>query len=1273
MDQKTTPPTQDDTCMDEKAQLEGTLRILEDHGKDKGGLISILEAIQANYGYLPESALRIVSEHTGRSLVDIYGVATFYRFFSLQPKGKHSVCTCLGTACHVRGAPRIVAEFEQQLGIKAGQTTADKEFTLERVNCLGACALGPVAVIDGNYFSKMRTSKIRPLLDQAREGHGAAGIEKDEPALPGIREDAEMRRLSSIDELKKLHGALAGAMENDKPCIIIPAGTCGLASGAGDLIRTARRAILAGGLAQKLRLRVTGCHGFCQMEPSVLVEPRRTFYPQVGIDQMERIVDAAARDEVLTDLLYLDPETGRPVEKQEDIPFFKGQVRRLIGWNEKVDPTRIQDYIANGGYLALKTVFKTGSPAATVNAVKCSGLRGRGGGGFPTGFKWELLAKEPGKRGKFLVCNADEGDPGAYMDRSLLEGNPHSIIEGMVIGAYGTGATEGIVYVRHEYPYAIDHLNIALSQARELGLLGADILGTGFSFDINVVKGAGAFVCGEETALIQSIEGKMGEPRQRPPYPIQRGITGKPTAINNVETWANIPVIFRLGDEAFAKTGAANNSGTKLFSLVGKIRNTGLVEVPMGTPIKEIVYGIGGGPVNKAKIKAVQTGGPSGGCIPAESFDLTVDYDNLSAAGSIMGSGGMIVMDENTCMVDLAKYFMSFLKDESCGKCFSCRKGTQRMYELLDDISKGRGTLEHLQLLPELAEVVKDSTMCGLGQTAANPVLSTLRYFHGEYLDHVLNKKCEAFVCKELVGAPCQSACPLDTEAWRYVAMIEKGEYELAYRIIRDANPLPSICARVCDRNCETRCNLAVSGGEAIAIRALKRFITDRVDPSVYTPRTMGAGQATGPVAVIGAGPAGLSAAHHLSLRGCKVTLVDANDEPGGMLVSCIPTYRLPIDLLRKEIKSLLQDDNITMRADTVMGRDLTIADLFNEGFQAVFLATGADKSQRLGLGEENIDGVYSSMQFLKDFNLKGRELAKGHVGIIGGGNSAVDAARVAIRQKNVKSVTLFYRRTVQDMPAYAEEVEAAREEGIMLETLISPVKVRYIEAAKAEGVKVETFVEPVKIDVRNGHLADIRCVRNNMGDFDASGRRRPTPIPDSEFTIHLDTLIVAIGEIPDSAHLASMGLEVDRRGRIKVVADTLATSRKGVFAGGDLVTGPNTVVGAIAAGKQAAEEIDRYLRGAETSGAPKARLPSAYVQPAARDDAVEYEEVPRAEPPALPAQLRKKSFAEVELPLSLEEAHREARRCLRCDLEFTQCKAEDEPESVTSLEKASA
>jgi len=1053
--------------------------------------------------------------------------------------------------------------------------------------------------------------------------------------------------------LKELRSLFLADLDRSLPRLVMCAGTACRASGANNIIGAVQGYIIRKGLSDRISLLTTGCHGFCEMGPFILAEPQRAFYTQVNIDDVPKIVDAVLSNRYLDELLYRDPHTGEPFYRLDDIPFFKNQRRTILGMNQKIDPTRMYDYIIRDGYAALETVLANGDPRWVVDQIKISGLRGRGGGGFPTGLKWEMLADQPNRNGKFVVCNADEGDPGAYMDRSVLEGNPHSIIEGMIIGAYGTGATEGIVYVRNEYPLAIQHLLIALKQAREHGLLGKDILGSGFSFDIRLVRGAGAFVCGEETALIRSIEGKMGEPRQRPPYPIQKGIDGKPTAINNVETWANIPVIIRTGAEEFAQVGTKNNSGTKIFSLVGKIKNTGLVEVPMGITIREIIYDIGGGPVGKAKIKAVQTGGPSGGCIPAEKFDLPIDYDSLANAGSIMGSGGMIVMDDNTCMVDVAKYFMNFLKDESCGKCFTCRKGTQRMSEILGDISEGKGTREQVDLLEELALVVKDTTMCGLGQTASNPVLSTLRYFRGEFDRHIVDKKCDAFVCKNLVGAPCQTACPLGTEPWRYVALLEKEQYEEAYRVIREPNPFPSVCARVCDRKCEQRCQLSAGGGDPLAIRALKRFVTDHVDPSVYKPmRIQRNGDPVPKVAVVGAGPAGLSAAHDLSLLGYKVTVFESEEEPGGMLMSCIPAYRLPREVLRKEIRSLL-DENITLKCGTTLGRDITIDDLFRDGFKSIFLAIGADKSWRLDLEGETLEGIYSSMQFLKAHNLRGKELAGGLVGIIGGGNSAVDAARVAMRQKNVQGVTLLYRRTSQEMPAYAEEVEAALEEGIKLETLVSPVRIRYIETAMKEGIKVETMVSPVKIHSKDGRLVGIECIRNTLGERDASGRRRPIPVPGTEFTIPLNTLIVAIGERPDSECLASMGLKLDKDGRLCVDPRTLRTSRDAVFGGGDLVTGPYTVVDAIAAGKRAAAVIDRYLRRNELPESPNINLPEVFIEPVVSGDE-QQEELKRSEPPSLPIELRRKSFAEVEGGLSAEEAAREARRCLRCDLEFT-------------------
>jgi NADH:ubiquinone oxidoreductase subunit F (NADH-binding)/(2Fe-2S) ferredoxin/NAD-dependent dihydropyrimidine dehydrogenase PreA subunit len=590
------------------------------------------------------------------------------------------------------------------------------------------------------------------------------------------------RKLRSVRQLGQYRARLR-RQDADEPTLVVAAGTCGRASGALEVALAVREAIRGGGLEDRVRLRVTGCHGLCQIEPAVLVLPGRAIYPNVHPEDMERLVLAAAAGGYVEEMLWKDPDTGAVALRLEDLPFLRGQVRTIMGRNERVDPTSIEDYLRDDGYTAMAKALTGDGPESVVDEVTRSGLRGRGGAGFPTGPKWRLLAASGNGDGKFVVCNADEGDPGAYMDRSVLEGNPHSILEGMTIGAYATGATQGVVYVRDEYPLAVEHVTHAIEQAREFGLLGDDILGTGVSFDVSVVRGAGAFVCGEETALIRSIEGRPPEPRQRPPYPVTRGIHGKPTLINNVETWANIPVIMSIGAEAFRRVGTPQSTGTKIFSLVGKVRHTGLVEVPMGISIRQVVHEIGGDAAGNGHVKAVQTGGPSGGCIPASLFDLPVDYDSLAEASAIMGSGGMIVMDEGTCMVDVARYFMGFLKDESCGKCFTCRKGTQRMFEILDDMCAGRGTLEQIDVLEQLAHVVKDTAMCGLGQTAPNPVLSTLRHFRNEYLEHIENRRCPAGVCKSLItysiGTDCTgcraciAACPADAISG------EKGERHL--------------------------------------------------------------------------------------------------------------------------------------------------------------------------------------------------------------------------------------------------------------------------------------------------------------------------------------------------------------------------------------------------------------------------------------------------------------------------------------------------------------
>lgn len=559
-----------------------------------------------------------------------------------------------------------------------------------------------------------------------------------------------MRRVESPKELEAWRKAILSRPRPAKT-IVVSSGTCGQASGSLEIIRAFQEEIQARRLEERVSLRVTGCHGFCELEPNIIIEPEKLFYKNLKAKDVPKIIEETVLGgKVISSLVYHHPHDGKSYPEQSAIPFYTRQVRRLTEANFYLDPTSLEDYLAIGGYQGLERALFAFRPDEVIEEVIASGLRGRGGAGFPTGQKWKICRQARGEK-KFIICNADEGDPGAYMDRSLLEGNPHSVIEGMIIGAYAIGAEEGFIYVRMEYPLAVKHVTLALEQAREAGLLGRSILGSSFNFDIHVVEGAGAFVSGEETSLMASIEGRRAFPRQRPPFPAQSGLWGYPTNINNVETWANIPLIIRKGAQWFSQVGTPQSKGTKIFSLVGKINNTGLVEVPIGITLREIIYEIGGGIKGGRSFKAVQTGGPSGGCLPASMLDLPVDYDTLTKAGSIMGSGGMIVMDEATCMVDVARYFLNFTQEESCGKCVPCRVGTRQMVEILNRIVEGRGEEGDLEKLESLAQTVKSASLCGLGQTAPNPVLTTLRYFRDEYEAHIKDKSCPALVCKDLI------------------------------------------------------------------------------------------------------------------------------------------------------------------------------------------------------------------------------------------------------------------------------------------------------------------------------------------------------------------------------------------------------------------------------------------------------------------------------------------------------------------------------------------
>ena len=611
-----------------------------------------------------------------------------------------------------------------------------------------------------------------------------------------------MVMLKSRDELERLREEAMQKRAARESFVTVCCGTGCQAHGAERVAMAFKDELRRRRLSPRITLKTTGCHGFCECGPLVVLHPERILYVRVSPDDVPEIVEKSLLgEEVVERLLYVDPTTGKRVVHEDEVPFYKKQMRLVLGNNGLIDPTEIEDYIAIDGYSALAKALFEMTPERIIDEIKRSGLRGRGGAGFPTGRKWEACRNAPAPDGvRYVICNADEGDPGAYMDRSLLEGNPHSVIEGMLIGAFAIGAHKGFVYVRHEYPLAVKNLGIALEQTRRYGLLGEDILGSGFDFDIEVCRGGGAFVCGESTALIASLEGQIGEPRPKHIHTTTSGLHGKPTNLNNVETWANVPLIINRGADWYSKIGTATSKGTKIFSLVGKVNNTGLVEVPMGTTLREIVYDTGGGLRDGKRLKAVQTGGPSGGCIPTSLLDTEVDFERLSEIGSMMGSGGMIVMDETTCMVDIARYFVKFLTEESCGKCTPCREGLDRMLDVLTGIVEGKGGDGDIELLEELSGVLKEASLCGLGKTAANPVLSTIRYFRDEYEAHIKDKRCPAGACRALItfsideekcvgcGA-CAKACPQDAIT---------GKKKQPHKIDADRCIKCGICRTVC-------------------------------------------------------------------------------------------------------------------------------------------------------------------------------------------------------------------------------------------------------------------------------------------------------------------------------------------------------------------------------------------------------------------------------------------------------------------------------------------
>src|SRR5271165_6737113 len=754
-----------------------------------------------------------------------------------------------------------------------------------------------------------------------------------------------MQRIEDIGAFSAVREVGMSKLLPPFPRVAVGMGTCGRGNGAEGLYHAFAEAIDRSGT--NFFLTSVGCFGACCQEPLVNLhvpgQPMLILH-QVQAGDAGRIIHDISTGQITPDLVYCKVEEwdhitgsiryghGYPeVPTWNEVPFFKGQKKIVLRNCGLINPDDVEEYIAVGGYQALYKALIDAKPEAIVEQIKAAKLRGRGGAGYLTGNKWEFLRKAVADQ-KFLICNADEGDPGAYMNRNEIEGDPHSMLEGMIIGGYLMGASSGIIYVRAEYPLAVHRLRKAIEQAQEYGVLGDNILGRGFNFDIELVEGAGAFVCGEETALIASLEGESGRPRPRPPFPAQRGLWGKPSNINNVETWYNIPPIVTKGPAWFTEIGSAKSAGTKVFSLVGKICSTGLVEMPFGTSLKTFVYDIGEGGLDGRSIKAVQTGGPSGGCIPQEMFDTPVDYESLAQLGSIMGSGGMVVMDEDNCMVDVARYFVEFTNSESCGKCVPCRVGLNKSLRILNRITDGAGTMHHLELLDELGRYIRECSLCGLGQTAPNPVLTTLRHFRNEFEDHIVSRRCQAGVCTELALSPCENSCPLHMNIPRFLELYKERRLEDAFESVIMHNPLPSSTGRVCQHPCDSRCRRQTVD-EAVNMREVHRFIADLIfTTSKYEPMVQAIAarklEATGrKIAVVGAGPAGLTAAFYLAMLGHDVTVYDSQSEAGGMLRFALPEYRLPKSALRHEIE-LIEKLGVKFTFNTRVGVDISLNDL---------------------------------------------------------------------------------------------------------------------------------------------------------------------------------------------------------------------------------------------------------------------------------------------------------------------------------------------------------
>lgn len=1007
------------------------------------------------------------------------------------------------------------------------------------------------------------------------------------------------------------------------PVFFVGAATCGRAAGAGEVLKALRDEISRCEIqAQVIEV---GCLGPCYLEPLVIVHKPgspRICYGNVGPETMLDILHKhALGDDPCRQWAIGTVDEGciDGIPALSDHPVMYNQVRRIFRNCGIIDPENVNHYLARDGYRGFVRALEIG-PEKTLEEVKNSGLRGRGGAGFPTFKKWEFCRNTPSEK-RYLICNCSEGDPGSFMNRALIEGDPHAVIEGMLIAGYAMNATAAYVYCGVEYSTVLKRLKLAIRQAREAGLLGDNIAGSGFSFDITVKRGAGAYVCGEETALIAAIESRRGMPRPRPPFPAVSGLWGYPTNIQNVETLGNLPLILRYGADWFTQCGSENNKGTRSFAMAGSIKRPGLIEVPLGMPLLEIIYDVGGGAPMGRAVKAVQTGGPSGGCIPSWLFELPVEYEALAQAGSIMGSGGMIVLDEQTCMVDLVRYFLTFTQNESCGKCPPCRVGTRAMLALVTRITEGKADLQDLSTLENIALTVKNGSLCGLGQTAANPVLCTLKYFRDEYLAHIVGKRCPAGVCTALITTPCMSGCPAGVYVPGVVSLAGEQRFDEAMRLYRDRNPFASVCGYICSHPCENRCQRA-SVDAPVSISAINRFLA-KTEPQPPAPEVrQNPTNASRKVAVIGAGPAGLSAAYFLARLGYRPVVMDAASEPGGALVQTIPAFRIPRDIVRREI-DMIRNMGVTIESNKRLGADMTLQSLREDGYDGVIISCGAATSSALNIPGEDTGNITDAGAYLAAYNLSGAVPTGKRVAIVGGNNAAVDAARVAKRQ-GASEVAILYRRTRREMTAYEE----------------------CIDDAEREGVRIYPLVAPVSLTASDGRVSGIECVQMELGAFDLSGRRAPRPAGDAHFVVEADQVILAVGRKANIAGCCEgVGLETDKVGLIRVNAQTQQSNVPWIFACGEAVSGGGEVIDAIASGEHAAAELDRFLTGTNHAFWRTQSLVDTMF-----DENAEPVSTPRYLVDRALIEKQKDSFDDSLGTFPKEVAVSQALRCLRCD-----------------------